>query len=608
MMKFTILWIIFYLVRYICCDCFLQIPENKENVPLWKKKIGDDWLNIPYISHRLKLQNGEIINGYCATKFREIGYNVKIAVYCKHYDHDCQRNRMHTQIKYMAIDERNITLTCDGSSLKYKSDFLGEDTMSCKDVKWSINMKLNQVNDRQTSWCNGDYQIFDLTTNNLDKNRVLAKICFHFSLRSVKYKTIKRKTETWNEKKYSFREEILKTLADIFLPVAINDLPEATTLSSEVKFLNTTILHIGNEGLQRYLKVLQEKNRWLSLANYEYGSIIQNNPFLNYFHQYNQLLDILWWQNLRLTNWRRFLDALDHHTTNNSYEVCMGTLNVVQVPLWSNSNEFEYLEVQNGFVNNTVPQYIWIYLESNDAKNPDLYIFAYNSPYASFFESNQVKFCLDICSEIDWLKSVHSSFGYVNCGIIFCCTPDTVKTSAYAVNLPEKLITPVSGLMDNDFSMIKDNAQDFPNKDMLHKAQEAIKNTFQPKPGELTIKTEKPKLAEDLGKFNALESFIYNYPSTDTEFSEANSACSGQFYSIWIRSNHLYDNPPTSVDRRSSRSVGSVGSIDDLSAQYLWSFGPKRFQIVAARKLVLTTVNTSLYILQVHVYMGGIHS
>uniref|UniRef100_A0A1A9V7Z7 Uncharacterized protein n=1 Tax=Glossina austeni TaxID=7395 RepID=A0A1A9V7Z7_GLOAU len=515
MIKLLTFWIICYLVRNVCSDCFLQIPENKGNAPLWQKKVGDLWFKIPYISHRLKLEDGEVINGYCATKFRDIGYNVKVTVHCTHYDRECQRSRIRTEKKYMSLDERNVTLVCDGSSLKYKSNVLGEDAMSCNDVKWSINMELNQDEESQKSWCKEDYQTFDLSTNNLDHNRILAKICFDFSLRSIKYKTIERKTQIWNEKK--------------FLPVTVNDLPEATTLSSEVKFLNTTILHIGNEALQRNFKVLHETNVWLYLANYEYGSIIQNDPFINYFNQYNQLLDILWWQNLRLTNWRRFLDALEQHTANNSYEVYMGTLDVVQIPLWSNPKESEYLEVQNGFANTTAPRYIWTYLVSTNGKNRDLYVFAYNSPYASFFEP-KVKFCSDICSKINWLESARFSFGYANCGIIFCCTPDAVKQSPYATKLPDIVIsramdtqadkkTAIPGeggkIEVKSEEAVAGNAQHFPNKDVLHNAQHIITTA-----SELITKAEKPKMAE---KLNTVESFIYNNHDSDTDFTEGNS-------------------------------------------------------------------------------------
>ncbi|KAL9889522.1 uncharacterized protein ACN427_008851 [Glossina fuscipes fuscipes] len=499
MIKFVILSIICYFVPKVWGDCVLRIPENKENVPLWEKKIGDSWFKIPYVSDHLQLQKDEVVNGYCATKFKEIAYDVSVAVHCKPHDRDCPRLlRTRTDTKHVILNERNMTLVCAGNGLQYKSDILGDHPLACDDIEWTINVEANQNDDSRTFWCKSDHQIFDLRTNNLDQNRLLAKICFRFSLQSIKYKSIKRKSESWNEKK--------------LLPVVITDLPEVTTPSSEVKFLNTTILYAGNEAVQSYFKMLNERNPWLNLAHYEYGNIVQDDPFINSFNQYNQLLDILWWTNLRLTNWQRFLNALQQHTIDNSYDIYMGTLNVVQVPLWPDPNEFEYMEIKNGFVNSTVPQYIWTYLESSDGKNPDLYIFAYNSPYAMFFNSSKVKFCSDICGEIDWLKSVRPSFDYSNFGIIFCCTNVSVQNSEYAKQLPYKLAESDLNIRNGNNSAQEENKQTLevtndgkqgdPNQKLNEEEKREENNVNENKiPGSGTIKKpEKPKIAEGVKK------------------------------------------------------------------------------------------------------------
>lgn len=101
-----------------------------------------------------------------------------------------------------------------------------------------------------------------------------------------------------------------------------------------------------NDDLQSYFEKLSKKNPWLQLTRYEYANIIQGGPFIDYFNQYYQLLDILWWKNLRVANWRHFMHALEQHTTIYNYMIYIGTLDVVQVPVWSNPGEFEYLEVQ----------------------------------------------------------------------------------------------------------------------------------------------------------------------------------------------------------------------------------------------------------------------
>uniref|UniRef100_A0A1B0FHJ9 Uncharacterized protein n=1 Tax=Glossina morsitans morsitans TaxID=37546 RepID=A0A1B0FHJ9_GLOMM len=444
MIKFLILSIICYFVPKVWGDCVLRIPEKKENAPLWEKKIGDNWFKIPYVSDRLQLQKDEVVNGYCATKFREIAYDVSVAVHCKPHDRDCVRSpRTRTDTKHVVLNERNVTLVCAGNALKYNSDIIGDHPMACDDIEWTINVEANPNNDSHTFWCKPNHQIFDLRTNNLDQNRLLAKICFHFSIQSIKYKSIKRKSELWNEKK--------------LLPVAITDLPEVTTLSSEVKFLNTTILYAGNEAVQNYFKLLNMRNPWLNLAHYEYGNIIQDDPFINSFNQYNQLLDILWWKNLRLTNWQRFLNALQQHTINNSYD---------------------------------------IYMESSDGKNPDLYIFAYNSPYAMFFNSSQVKFCSDICGEIDWLKSVRPSFDYANFGIIFCCTNVSIQNSEYAKQLPYKLSASDLNIPNGNNATQEENKQTLEGSNEEEKPQENNVNENKINESDPATKPENPKMAE----------------------------------------------------------------------------------------------------------------
>uniref|UniRef100_A0A1A9WKG3 Uncharacterized protein n=1 Tax=Glossina brevipalpis TaxID=37001 RepID=A0A1A9WKG3_9MUSC len=376
MTKLVILYSICCFMANVWGECILQIPNNKENAPSLEKKIADRWFKIPYISNHLKLQEGETIDGYCATKFKNIGVRIKIN--CESWDYECQLSPTTTEVKY--IDTRNITILCVNNLLEYSYEgnpvtLLTEDTVECNKVEWTIKVESGQSNETKSSWCSDDHQIFELATNNLDQNRTLAYVCYDFkkfSLQSVKYKTIKRKRDEWKVNR--------------FLPLFVNDLPEPKTPSSEVKILNTAPLHIGNEALHVHLNMIRKHNPWLKLVHYEYENIISSGPFIHYFNQYHQLLDIMWWKNLRIINWQRFLNALEQHTTENNYEIYMGTLDEVQIPLWSNPHEFEYLEVQNGFVNGTAPRYVWIYLESSDNKNSNLYIFGYNSPYAEVYK------------------------------------------------------------------------------------------------------------------------------------------------------------------------------------------------------------------------------
>lgn len=83
------------------------------------------------------------------------------------------------------------------------------------------------------------------------------------------------------------------------------------------------------------------------MANYEYGSLVQSSPYLTYFQHYGQLIDVIWWHNLRAFNWRRFLNALEMHFEElNNYRIYLGTLGVVQVPTWTPHSKITWMEIQ----------------------------------------------------------------------------------------------------------------------------------------------------------------------------------------------------------------------------------------------------------------------
>ena len=84
--------------------------------------------------------------------------------------------------------------------------------------------------------------------------------------------------------------------------------------------------------LQEQLKEMSENNFWLKLANYEISSIIQGKSYQKYFQEYTNQLNVIWWSNLRLGNWKRFMDTLETYAYNNSFQLYTGTSGVVRKP------------------------------------------------------------------------------------------------------------------------------------------------------------------------------------------------------------------------------------------------------------------------------------
>lgn len=75
------------------------------------------------------------------------------------------------------------------------------------------------------------------------------------------------------------------------------------------------------------------------------ASIIQGKTFKEYFKEFSDTLNIIWWRNLRLGNWKNFFKVLENYANNNSFQVYAGTSGAVKIPS-TNSGENNILELQ----------------------------------------------------------------------------------------------------------------------------------------------------------------------------------------------------------------------------------------------------------------------
>ncbi|KAI8124772.1 hypothetical protein CVS40_4689 [Lucilia cuprina] len=198
----------------------------------------------------------------------------------------------------------------------------------------------------------------------------------------------------------------------------------------------TTLSDLNETLLREKLTDLAKTDRWLSLANYEVSSIVQDEILKKYFKEYDNLLQIIWWRNLRLGNWQSFINTLRNYANTNSFEIYTGTSGVAEYPFDDKCHKEKRLEIKFGFKNETIPAYIWTYLKSYDNLHRDFIIVGYNSPYAEYFTTENVIFCPDICAEIPWLNTIYASFRYAYAGIMFCCSTDFIRQTNYLQGFP----------------------------------------------------------------------------------------------------------------------------------------------------------------------------
>ncbi|XP_011184402.2 uncharacterized protein At3g18150 [Zeugodacus cucurbitae] len=197
--------------------------------------------------------------------------------------------------------------------------------------------------------------------------------------------------------------------------------------------LNTYFSFMSQAEFNQQLAVVKRAVPILETYDFDYVSLLQDTPLQNEFAEFAHIFNTMWWRNLRLGNWRFYLDALAARSKLISYRVYIGTSGKLRIPDTSSNNitaEGDHCSVEVGSLVVQPPVYIWSYLKSlNDDVNEEFVVIAYNSPY--FYLKSSAIFCHDICDKIDWLRK--SKFGHTRLmptfGIAFCCRPEEVAQS-----------------------------------------------------------------------------------------------------------------------------------------------------------------------------------
>ncbi|KAI8124984.1 hypothetical protein FF38_09491 [Lucilia cuprina] len=398
-------------IIHVQSDCIVKYPNNTETSPIYKKIFGKHMLELPYNGKDILLNEGETIQALCRTNFSSVSYYIQ------------RRDRYgyHTQYIEVLKNQTTINLQCQNNQLYFNNSLLQEEILECEKLNWSI-----YDANKTYEWCdrNQSTKTFLLAVKSNQDHHILAGICFNlnkWSLQTIVY-NISNTEQRFN---MEMRRDITKT-----------DLKSYKSLGDDLWNLKTTKnFELQDNELQQQLTDMSKTNPWLNLANYEISPIVQGVSYEYYFNEYVNMLNTIWWRNLRLGNWKLFMNTLENYAYNNSFQLYTGTSGEVRFPR-KNLLDYDLLKIKNGYLNTTVPSYIWTYLTSTDNQNEDFIIVAYNSPYAEFFTLNEVVFCPNICSEIPWLYEIQSSFHYATAGIMFCCSTEFMQKTNYLTGFP----------------------------------------------------------------------------------------------------------------------------------------------------------------------------
>lgn len=91
---------------------------------------------------------------------------------------------------------------------------------------------------------------------------------------------------------------------------------------------------------------LSKSNILLSFANYEIRPLVQGKSYAKYLNEFHDFLNTIWWHNLRVGNWKLFIDTLETNAHNNTFRLISGSLGKLEIPRELTSKQSEILELK----------------------------------------------------------------------------------------------------------------------------------------------------------------------------------------------------------------------------------------------------------------------
>ncbi|XP_037936632.1 uncharacterized protein LOC119670445 isoform X2 [Teleopsis dalmanni] len=172
---------------------------------------------------------------------------------------------------------------------------------------------------------------------------------------------------------------------------------------------------MSTQSFEAQLNDIKLRNSILDGVEFDYLNIADASKF----SAHDNILNIVWWKNLRYGNWRRYLEILKQRAKSVQYLVYLGTAGIITIP---NENYIQNQTLLNA------PEYIWSYLISTNPNqtSEELVIVGYNSPFAKLNAENSPIFCQDICDEVSWLNltTFRDLRLIASQGVTFCCRPE----------------------------------------------------------------------------------------------------------------------------------------------------------------------------------------
>ncbi|KAL9930515.1 uncharacterized protein ACN427_014949 [Glossina fuscipes fuscipes] len=379
-------------VRVKSEKCLLRLPSDPALRPIFERTFGSRTILKSY--HSLKdsyyiyAEEAETITLHCLSGFfspQQLSAHVNVKLRCNdgHWRSDNYYNH--------------------GHGVEFE----------CKKVAWNLYESVEAFR-----WCPEFTASYIIGKKNVNKSPThIAGLCYdteRFLLSSIAYNT---QPDDFNFIKIKF---------DI----------RNYSFGKEVKNFRS----IQEEGLTPLLFEDKQFQDWFTFGNFHYAPLVENIKLKDITQKFSSLVNVTWWSNLRLGNWKKYRNAFEKHTIKAAYNVISGIGGKLEVPDSSSCDNTTEMKVLVDKYDRHIPAYIWNYLEPIENTSKEFAIIAFNSPFYEFYKKDDIVFCEDICHEIDWLANARSTFHYVNMGVMFCCRIDEAQKSERLEHFPNLLL------------------------------------------------------------------------------------------------------------------------------------------------------------------------
>ncbi|CAD7079926.1 unnamed protein product [Hermetia illucens] len=371
------------IIQAVAGTCRLDFNSKAPGV--FTGKFGSNIIILSAADGEISWDDNLLINAYCRNGFK--GYS-----------------------SYTSTPEKNLILSCSGSTIYYQTSESGSKNeirsgyMSCQTESTYYEATISACKEYGLA-----YGLF------VGKQPIiLADVCYNLN-------TMRTQFVHYVAGPRSSVLEVQSTFNPSNTTFASNASVNVVFDSGAIKKENNSLVKAVHDEIPFYAEIVQYQLEELVPLDKSVGIL---SPYTDDFINTNT---IAWWKPLKFGNWELVQEAIDQVSMSSSYDIFAGTSGAVMYPLNNRCSLSDKLTYRVDQYLRDVPLYVWNYVKSRDDKtDKGVIIIGVNSPFFEGGNKTDIP-CADICDNIPWLSSLKNVRKMPSLGYVFCCKPGTIK-------------------------------------------------------------------------------------------------------------------------------------------------------------------------------------